>query len=309
MQIAPITVPVIRSIAMCVGCCVTIMSCGGRSDGDALPEDVLAKVGTEVLTVADVREVLPYSLTGTDSAAWCRSYVDAWVERKVIGVEAAREIADTRRIDRMAEDYRNDLLMREYRRQMAGQNSSVEFDEDTLRAEYDRNRGMYRCTQPMMRGIFLAVDARHPRLHDLRRWSRSTRADDLERLEKESLDPDIEYLYFRDRWLSWTDIAGRVAGGIDADPDKLLKRHPGFETKVGDRVYMLSVSDYLAPGEPMPFDLAREAVSRMLASESAAAYDRTLRDGLVSRACANGLVRINRTLIPGADTDSVAVDN
>ncbi len=286
-----------------------MMSCGGRSGDDILPEGVLAKVGTDELTVADVREVLPYSLTGSDSAAWCRSYVDAWVERKVIGVEASREIADTRRIDRMAEEYRNDLLMREYRRQMAAQNSCKEFDEGTLRAEYDRNRGMYRCTQPMMRGIFLAVDSRHPRLHDLRRWSRSTHADDLERLEKESLDPDMEYLYFRDRWLSWGDIAGRVPGGVDTNPDKLLKLHPGFEARVGDRVYMLSVNEYLAPGEQMPFDLAREQVARMLASESAADYDRTLRDGLVSRAYANGLVRINRTLIPGQDTASVAVDN
>ncbi len=276
------------SIIVCVA--ALSASCGNGGRGDRLQPGELVRVGEASLTADEVREAMPYGLTGEDSTSWCRSYIDNWIERKSVGIEAARNIADTRRIDRMTEEYRNDLLMLEYRKEMAEQQDAVKYSDDTLRAEYERTPGLYRTVQPMMRGIFLSVEKKHPRLGDLRRWSRSSSAQDMEKLEKESLDPDVEYIYFRDRWMPWSDIVARVPGGVDADPRKLLSLHPGFETTVGDRVYMLAVSDYLAPGEQMPFDLARESVIAMLQAAGAADYDRRLRRALVERARENGLV-------------------
>ena len=148
----------------------------------------------------------------------------------------------------------------------------------------------------MVRGIFLSVDKKHPHINDLRRWSRSSVEADLEKLEKESLDPAVEYIYFRDRWLPWSDIVARVPGGVDAESEKLPARHQDFETTVGDRVYMLAVNDRLSDGDQMPFELARDAVAGMLQSASAADYDRRLRRDLVKRAYDNGLVKLSPEL-------------
>ena len=281
-----------------IACVIAAMvtSCGNGSHGGVSEPGVLVKIGDSRLTVSELSEAMPYGLAGADSAAWCRSYIDNWIERKAVGLEAARNIADTRRIDRMAEEYRNDLLMLEYRKVMAEQQESPEYSDDSLRREYDRQPGLYRCSQPMIRGIFLSVDKKHPHINDLRRWSRSSAAADLEKLEKESLDPAVEYLYFRDRWLPWSDIEARVPDGIGAEPGKSLARHPGFETTVGDRVYMLAVNDHLSAGDQMPFELARDAVAGMLQSASAADYDLRLRRELVKRAYDNGQVKLSTEL-------------
>lgn len=281
-----------------IACVIAAMvsSCGAGSHGGVSEPGVLVKIGDARLTLSELNEAMPYGLSGADSAEWCMGYIDSWIERKTVGLEAARNIADTRRIDRMAEEYRNDLIMLEYRKVMAEQQGAPQYSDDSLRREYDRQPGLYRCSQPMVRGIFLSVDKKHPHINDLRRWSRSSVEADLEKLEKESLDPAVEYIYFRDRWLPWSDIVARVPGGVDAESEKLPARHQDFETTVGDRVYMLAVNDRLSDGDQMPFELARDAVAGMLQSASAADYDRRLRRDLVKRAYDNGLVKLSPEL-------------
>ena len=289
------------TIAICLYT-MLLSSCGSDRSG-SLPADVLVRVGDAELTISELHSAMPFGLSPSDSTACCKSYINNWIKRKAVGLVAARNIADTRRIDHMAEEYRNNLLIWEYRNQMAAQQKPTAYSDDTLRAEYDRNPSLYRCTQPMLKGIFLSVDKKNPHLANMRRWSRSTTEADLERLEKESLDPDVDYLYFLDRWISWADIASRVPGGVDIDPEKHFTLHPGFETTVGDRIYMLSVDKYLAPGAQMPFDMARESVIGTLNAVGAAAYDRKLRDDLVTRAYQLGVVTLSPLI-----TDPVATD-
>ena len=112
---------------------------------------MLVKIGDARLTVSELNEAMPYGLSGADSAEWCMGYIDSWIERKTVGLEAARNIADTRRIDRMAEEYRNDLIMLEYRKVMAEQQGAPQYSDDSLRREYDRQPGLYRCSQQIGR--------------------------------------------------------------------------------------------------------------------------------------------------------------
>jgi hypothetical protein len=265
-------------------------SCGSHGRGDDAGEGVLVTVGDAKLTLAELHDVIPYGLSGDDSIAWCRSYIDSWIERKAVGIEAARNIADTRRIDKLVDEYRNNLLIGEYRKEMSEQQAQPTYSDDTIRAEYARTPELYRCTQSMVRGIFLSVGRKHPRLNEMRRWMRSSSSADLEKLEKESLDPNVENLYFRDHWLPLTDITERVPGATAVGNTVAGK---GFDISVGDRVYLLAVSDYLAPGVQMPFDMARDAVVATLNAVNAADYDRRLRSELVNRAYERGLVTVS----------------
>ena len=152
---------------------LSVTACG--SGGAVADGDVLASVGTSMLTVDDLRDNTPLGLSSEDSVLFCRS--------------------GTEKIDKMVEEYRNDLIMKEYKRLMYEENGGRWFSVDTLKSYYDNHKSDFILKKPLVRGIFLKLPQDAPRLQDVRKWYCSDNSDDIERLEKYTLQDAVQYDY------------------------------------------------------------------------------------------------------------------
>ena len=73
----------------------------------------IARAGGKELKMGDVRSVVPQGLTGDDSAAFMRVYVDRWVVKQLKLQEAGTLFSSSAAdIDKMVEEYRQALLIR-----------------------------------------------------------------------------------------------------------------------------------------------------------------------------------------------------
>lgn len=259
-----------------------------RGGDVSVPADAIVSVGNEHLTRDELRRHLLPGIAADDSAAFARAYIRSWIDERLVAAVAAAEV-DMAEIDRLTAEYRQELIMAQYRRSMARQATDGIFAEDSLQAYYEARKADFVLSRPMIKGIYIKVPDDAPNLGTLRKLYKSERSVDIDRLEKTALNQAVHYDYFRDRWVDWDQVETRIPADLGL-PESALKAHKPLEVTSGGFVYLLSVSDYLPTGATMPFEAARPLIKERLLAIKRMAYDAALRNDLLNRAISNGTV-------------------
>lgn len=271
---------------------------GSCSGGDQRGKgDVLVRVGDASLTMSDMRSVMPYGLTEEDSVRFVSAYVRSWIDSKVVSEIATENIGDMSSIDRLVEEYRNELVMMEYRRRMAMEHAETDFADDTLRHYYDTHRKDFILEHPLVKGIYIKIEENAPQLDDIKRWYRSDDSEDIERLEKYGLKEAIHYDYFRDRWVDWEQIDAKIPVSFGRDINTVLGSRKEIEVTQDGSVYLLSVSDWIASGKEMPYEYAADKIREILINRHRVEYDARLRRSLYEEGLKSGKIEVNADIV------------
>lgn len=269
---------------------VTILSfCASCHSNESIPdEDILVKVGKEVLTKNELSQNMPYGLNQSDSTKFARAFIRSWIDRKTLSEIATKNISDLSRINRMVEDYRNELIMWEYRQQMYESRANKELSPDSIAAYYEIHKNEFKTTAPYIKGIYIKVADYAANLDKLKKWYRSDKAEDIDNIEKYGLSEAIHYNYFRDKWIDWEQIESKIPYDFGTNHDLFLKQHKYLETSIGGFTYLLSISEYLPSGSIMPLELASELIRETIINRRRLDYDRQLRQNLYNKGIKDG---------------------
>jgi hypothetical protein len=271
---------------------VAMASCGGNKS-TADDADMLAKVGNAVLRTKDLAAAMPYGLSQEDSIRFSHAFIRNWIDSHLISEIASRNIGDTKKIDEMTENYRNDLIMWEYRRRMYEEKGKNDIPDDSLEAYYNDHLSEFKTKRPLLKGIFLRVPSDAQNLSDVKKWYRSDKTEDIERIEKFSFQDSVKYEYFRDRWVDWEYLRTLMPIEADVNPDRLFSGKRNIELNRNGYVYLLSVADYIPVGEKAPFVWVKNQVKEMYGNDHRVEYDRHLRQLLFEKGLNDGDVVVN----------------
>lgn len=271
------------------------MSACSHADPDT-DAGLVARVGKQRLMRDELDRAITPGLSAEDSTAFARAYVKSWVDARVMSEVASRNIPDMTTIDRMVDDYRNELIAWEYSRLMFDRHSESDFPADTIEAYYQREKKRFVLDRPLVKGVYIKIADNSPVLARVRKLYKSTRDADIDRLEKQDLQGVIHYDYFRDRWVDWEQIETRMPGDFGDSPDAFVASHKHYEVTSNGFTHLLEITDYLPTGSPMPIERARTFIVRDLYNLNRQAYDTRLRMELLSRGLEDGTVVINTPL-------------
>lgn len=265
-------------------------SCGS---GDIVKKgDVLVKVGSSVLTKADMSKQMPYGLSEADSVKFTRAYIRSWIDAKLVSELAVKNITTSEAIDQMVSDYRNELIMREYRKRMFETHIEESLMEDSIMAYYDANKDEFRLERPIVKGIYIRIADNAPRIDDVKKWYRSPKSEDVEALEKYGLTGAIHYDYFRDRWVDWLQIESRIPYNFGTNIDAFIKNNRNFEVSIDGSTYLLNITDFQPSGTAMPYEFAKEQIKELFINRSRIDYDLKLRRSLFQEGVNDGEIEI-----------------
>lgn len=205
---------------------------------------------------------LPRGLSEEDSIAMLRAIVENWIRKEVLTDVAERNVGDMEEIDRLTEEYRENLILSRYLSNMA-EGRSVKVDQSRV-DRYWRERGdSMILDEPLVKGIYLKVDEKDPRLSLLKQWMQNGDEASVDRIESSGLRGATQYEYFMDRWHPWHEVAEQMPYRF-YDADAFLSGTTDFETNYRGSVYLLHISAYVASGERMPVEYAKEQISEAL---------------------------------------------
>ena len=135
-------------------------------------DTTLARAGGSELKMRDVESVVPKGVTGEDSAAFMKVYIDRWV-RKQLKLQEAEILfsASADDIDKMVEEYRQALLIRKLDQHYVDRSIDTTFTENEIAAYYNAHKADFRLDRTLVKGRIVqfgagdccrAGDARQP---------------------------------------------------------------------------------------------------------------------------------------------------
>lgn len=272
------------------GVVLLLFSCSS-ADNPGKNADVLARVGKQTLTMTELKKSMPGGLNVDDSARFVKAFVNDWVETRLISDIASDEI-DMTDINRLVDEYRNELIAKEYARRMF-EAHAASIPEDSIKAYYDAHKSDFKLDRPMVKGTYLKVPEDAKNLKVLRRLYQSNNLADADKLEKEVLKSAIHYDYFRNRWVDWEQIETKIPYDFGVTGDQWLAKNRKLDTTAGGFTYLLYVTEVLPKGSPMPYEAARSQIVNRLLNFSRKEYNESLKKELLNKAKEAGKIEIN----------------
>ncbi len=271
---------------------IVVLSASCSTSDNGKSGDILVRVGNKQFTKTELARVMPTGLNEQDSTKFANAYIRQWIDAQVIGEIASHNIGDMTKINEMVENYRNELIMWEYRRLMYEHNGELDVSGDSLLRYYEQHKSELKTQHPMVKGIFIKIADDAKDLKSIKKWYCSSNENDIEKLEKYGIKEAIHYDYFRDKWISGEQIEYRIPYDFGGDLDAFFRNNKKLEISNGGFTYLLHITDYLPTNADMPIELAQEAVREMLINENRLEYDNQLKKNLYEQGVNDGKIEI-----------------
>lgn len=279
--------------AMTVVLCVAFFSAcrkGPRSAGEG---EVLVRIGDVSLTRGQMDSELPPAADRNDSVRRSRAYIRAWIDNRLLEEVAGKTLQNMETIDWQVEEYRRELIAREYISRHYAASTAEGFPQDSVLAYYRADSLRFALEKPVIKGIYVKLPANFPRLGEIRRLIRSNRTEDIDRLEKEVYNAAVHYDYFRDRWVDAGQLDLRIPFDPTVDPMALIRGRRDIEVRQGEYVYLVNITDFRDAGQPAPFDFVQDKVRQAMEFERRGEVERALRRDLLRQADEKGLIELS----------------
>lgn len=230
---------------------------------EAHRNEVLVELMDAQLTSQALAEAIGEMAHSPDSAAIADAYIRQWIENILIFEKARKNIDHLDEINRLTEEYRRQLIIFEYEKQLVAERLSKEISEDQLQTFFEANKLLFKLNEPIVRGLFLKIPVNAPQLAEVKQWIRKITPETLERIEKYSLQHAIVFEYFNDRWIPLSQLLENIPYQVN-NLDRFLKEHRLLEITEGDYWYYLAISEYELSGAIQPFEYARNQILEVL---------------------------------------------
>jgi len=166
-----------------MGCAMlSILACGRVDDG---PDRPLARAYDQVLTWADLREVIPAEATGADSAAMADQFIEAWMRQEaILHMAEQNQVANGMDLDAQLEDYRRSLVIFGYEQALVDQKLDTNVTAEQMEAYYTEHKANFELKEAVLRMRWFKVN--EPDKRTLRKMTerfRKGEAEDLHHLE------------------------------------------------------------------------------------------------------------------------------
>lgn len=227
----------------------------------------VAQIGRAALYKTDIEKIIPKGMTGKDSAAIARQYIDSWAIKQLMLQKAQEQLPKQEKdVAQLLEDYRVQLLVFRY------ENKFVEERLDTIvtvreREEYyESHQDSFKGKNGVFKGRLVKMQNSSPNLQVMRKLAQEREIEGLEELEQLAYNSAYKYSNYDNNWVDLNVVAKETGAPLD-ELQHLMEKQKGV-VEVKDTIYtnILQVLDYIAPGEVTPFEYNSGKIKEIIIS-------------------------------------------
>ena len=255
-------------------------------------KDMLIRINDRILTKREVESKIPFGFSSTDSAKYAENIVKKWIKEELIYDVATQNLKDEMpEINRLVKEYRRSLLSHRYRELLIKEKLEDEIKEEDLLKFYEEYPEKFTLDNAIVKGLFLKIHIDAPKLNDVKKWYHTEKAEDIERIEKYSIQNALIYEFFYDRWVDFGDVIHKMPINVDNE-ERFLKRQKSYEVSDSTFCYLLHVQSYIPAGEQAPYDYARQRVKELLVNKRKLDFLKNMEEDLYNDGIWRGKVEI-----------------
>jgi hypothetical protein len=248
----------------------------------------VARVKDRVLTREEVMAVIPKGKSSADSLLIAENYIKNWVKDALVYDLARRNLGDEQEeINKLVEEYRRSLLSYRYQERLVRERLSANLRESDKINYYEANQDKFKLKHSLIRGLFLKIPADAPGLSEIKIIYQSDAREDLERIEKYSVQYAVFYDSFYDRWVDFDEIRSNIPIRI-TDEANFLSHNKFINTSDSNFCYLVNIKEYMTAGSIAPYEYEEPHIVEMLTNQRKMDFLRAFEDELFDDAIKSG---------------------
>lgn len=201
---------------------------------------------------------LTLGLNSEDSARVAAQYIRQWAQDILLYDNATSRI--NKEIEAMVDQYRSTLYVRAYEERLVSKRMPKKIADSTIVALYEQMPDRFRLDESIMRGMLIVVPNDAPKMDKLRTWMAKQEMDAIEKYVYQNASG---YDLFTDRWMTTTEMIGRMPMER-AEMESRLKTKNQIEMTDSTKTYLLQITEKHMRGEAMPIEYARPQIEKMV---------------------------------------------
>lgn len=256
-------------------------------------DTTLARAGGKQLQLRDVASVVPKGLTGEDSVAFMKVYVDRWVRKQLKLEEAETLLSDSADdIDKMVEEYRQALLIRKLDQFYVDRSIDTMFTDEEISAYYNAHKTDFRLDRTLVKGRIVQFNEGSRQARQLRELMKSKIPARQQDFRDICAKNNFTVYDFRDQWIDYPEFLGYLPTTRSQDYNPLLTTTDVQEMRDNQSHYFFQIDAVSREGEPIPAERLRTTIRRILFNKRQGEIIRKYEEELYARALENGKVKI-----------------
>ena len=256
-------------------------------------DTTIARAGGKDLRLGDVRSVVPQGLSGDDSAAFMKVYIDRWVLKQLKLQEAETLFSSSAGdIDKMVEEYRQALLIRQLDQHYVDRSIDTVFTADEIAAYYNAHKADFKLDRTIVKGRIVRFTEGYRQAAKLKTLMASKSEAQQQDFRDICEKNDFTVSDFRDQWVDFTDFLSYLPTPRSQSYDPLLASTAVQEMRDSHSHYFFQIEDVRREGEPIPPERLRGTIRRILFNQRQGEIIRRHEEELCARAAENGEVKI-----------------
>lgn len=259
-------------------------------------DTTLARAGDKELRMRDVESVVPKGVTGDDSAAFMKVYVDRWVCKQLKLQEAEVLFsASADDIDKMVEEYRQALLIRKLDQHYVDRSIDTTFTENEIAAYYNAHKADFRLDRTLVKGRIVQFGEGYRQARKLRELMGSKSEAQQQDFRDICAKNDFTVTDFRDRWVDFPEFLSFLPTLRSQSYDPVLASTAVQEMRDSHSHYYFQIDAVRREGEPIPLERLRGTIRRILFNQRQSEIIRNYEEELCKRAAESGNVKVFET--------------
>jgi len=232
-----------------------------KSDNKKEP---VARVFDTYLYRSELAEVIPEESSSQDSIVISKSYIDTWIRNQLMLNRAEVALTEEQKdVEKKIEEYRSSLLIYSYRQKLLQQKLDTTVKAAEIRDYYENNVNNFILSDVIVKASFVKVPLSAPNIARVRSWSRSGEPEDLDNLEKYSINYAEKFDMFDNSWVYFKNLMEQVPLKI-SQPDRFLRYNRNIETSDSLYHYFVHIQEYKTEGDVKPIELVRNDIRSIL---------------------------------------------
>lgn len=270
-----------------------LSACSGK--GKLNHPDALVQVDNKILYKAEINKQIPSSYSKADSTLFAESLIKQWIKQRLINGLAKSNLGNEMdNIDKLVEEYRNSLLRNRYESKIVAEKLTSSISEADLITYYDEHPDEFILDKSIIKGLFLKIPINAPNFDKIKKWYKSNKVEDLENIEKYSLQNAVIYEYFYDKWTDFGSIMDNIPIQV-SNPKLYLKNNKTIEYKDSLFHYLLNINQYLADGDTAPFDYTEPHIREILTNQKKVTFIHNFETEMYNEALKEGKIHFFET--------------
>lgn len=227
-------------------------------------DEAVARVFDKYLYRSELDSAIPDGTSEHDSIIIARGIIDKWVRNQLMLSRAEEALTDDQKdVAKKIEEYRSSLLIYSYRQKLLQQKMDTVVRDAEILDYYENNLNNFILRNDIVKATFVKVPLTAPNIGSVRTWTRSGSMDDLDKLEKYSINYAEKFDMFNNSWIYFKTLMEQIPLSID-QPSRFLRYNRNIETSDSMYHYFVHISDFKPEGDISPLELIKNDIKSIL---------------------------------------------